>query len=128
MEISSWIAQTKQSILGELEQHVYDQATANNLVDTALASLIEHAVAKLKLEMPAATGVASTLLGFLKPLMAAADSLGLDDKIAELVASHGVDAAMRDRVIAGLTRYLQDNSGRLMSVAQQALMRQLTQQ
>ncbi len=125
MDISAWIGQAKQSVLSSLEQHVYDQATANNLVDSALKSLVEAAVDRMQVEMPAATGLASTLMGFLKPLVAAADQFGLDDKLVELVSSHGLDTAMQERVINGLTRYLKDNGGRLMQVALDALVKKL---
>ena len=125
MDVSAWISQAKQSVLTSLEQHVYDQATANNLVDSALKSLVEAAVDRMQVEMPAATGLASTLMGFLKPLVAAADQFGLDDKLVELVSSHGLDTAMQERVINGLTRYLKDDGGRLMQVALDALVKKL---
>ncbi len=127
MDINAWIADAKQSVLGSLEQHVYEQATMNNLVDTALKALVEAAVERVQVSVPMAGGVASVLMGFLKPLVNAADEFGLDDKIIELASSHGLDSALRDRVISGLTRYLQDNGGRLMRVALDALVKKVSQ-
>ncbi|MBL8680359.1 MAG: hypothetical protein JNK05_14375 [Myxococcales bacterium] len=127
VDIEGWIADAKQNVLGSLEQHVYEQATVNNLVDTALRSLVEAAVDRIQVQMPVASGVAGTLLGFLQPLVNVADQLGIDDKIMQLASSHGLDTAMRDRVISGFTRYLQDNGSRLMSVALDALLQKLTQ-
>ncbi|MFO0563970.1 MAG: hypothetical protein U0269_38450 [Polyangiales bacterium] len=127
MDIEGWIEGAKQSVLGSLEQHVYDQATMNNLVDTTLAALVEAAVERVQVQAPAASGVASVLMGFLQPIVSAADQLGLDDKLMELASSRGLDSAMRDRVISGLTRYLNDNGARLMRVALDALVKKVAQ-
>ena len=78
---------------GSLEQQVYEQATMNNLVDTALKALVEAAVDRVQVQAPMASGVASALMGFLQPLVNAADQLGLDDKIMELASSRGLDSA-----------------------------------
>lgn len=126
MDISAWIGQAKQTVLGSLEQHVYDQATANDLVETALKSLVEAAVNRMHVEAPMATGMASTILGFLKPLVAAADQFGLDDQLMKLASSHGLDSALQERVINGLTRYLKDNGSRLMTVALETLVKKLS--
>ncbi|MFO0560783.1 MAG: hypothetical protein U0269_22390 [Polyangiales bacterium] len=127
MDIEGWIEGAKQSVLGSLEQHVYDQVTMNNLVDTTLAALVEAAVERVQVQAPAASGVASVLMGFLQPIVSAADQLGLDDKLMELASSRGLDSAMRDRVISGLTRYLNDNGARLMRVALDALVKKVAQ-
>lgn len=127
MDIDGWIEGAKQSVLGSLEQQVYEQATVNNLVDTALKALVEAAVDRVQVQAPMASGVASALMGFLQPLVNVADQLGLDDKIMELASSRGLDSALRDRVLAGLTRYLQDNGGRLMRVALDALVKKVAQ-
>ncbi|MEZ4409843.1 MAG: hypothetical protein R3A52_25725 [Polyangiales bacterium] len=48
-------------------------------------------------------------------------SLGLDQQLLGFVRQSGVDTAMRDTVIRGLTRYLEQNGARLMEVAQAAV-------
>ena len=54
------------------------------------------------------------------------NSLGLDQQILGVVRQAGVDTAMRDTVIRGITRYLEQNGGRLMEVAVSAAVGKLT--
>ena len=126
MDIDNLVGSLKTQVLGSLETHVYQQAVAQNLVDTVLRELVENAVERLQVELPAAASVGGALLGMLGALAPTVKSLGLDQQIMGLVRQAGVDTAMRDTVIRGITRYLEENGGRLMEVAVQAAVAKLT--
>lgn len=126
MDIDNLVSSLKTQVLGSLEQHVYQQAVAHNLVDTVLRELVEGAVEKLQVELPAAASVGGALLGMLGSLAPAVKSLGLDQQILGLVRQAGVDTAMRDTILRGITRYLEENGGRLMEVAVTAAVGKLT--
>lgn len=126
MDLDNLIGSLKTQVLGSLEEHVYQQAVSQNLVDTVLKSLVESAVARLQVELPAVASVGGALLGMLGSLAPVAQSLGLDQQIAGLIRQTGVDAAMRERVIRGLTRYLEENGAHLMDVAVKAVVGKLT--
>jgi len=120
------VASLKNQVLGSLEEHVYQQAVAQNLVDTVLRELVESAVGRLQVQLPAAASVGGALLGMLGSLAPTVKSLGLDQQILGVVRQAGVDTAMRDTVIRGITRYLEQNGGRLMEVAVSAAVGKLT--
>lgn len=126
MDLDALTASLKTQVLGSLEEHVYQQAVAQNLVDTALRELVEAAVGRLQVELPAVASVGGALLGMLGSLAPTVKSLGLDQQLLGFVRQSGVDTAMRDTVIRGLTRYLEQNGGRLMEVAVQAAVAKLT--
>lgn len=126
MDIEETIQNVKQQVLGSLEEHVYQQANAQNLVDTVLRTLVEGAVARLQVQMPGATSGVGALLGMFTPVASVVQSLGLDDEIAALIKRYGVDTALRDSVLRGITRYLQENGAHLMDVAVKAVMAKLT--
>ncbi len=126
MGIEETVQQVKQQVLGSLEEHVYQQANAQNLVDTVLRTLVEGAVERLQVQMPGAASGVGALLGMFTPVASVVQSLGLDDEIADLIKRYGVDTALRDSVIRGITRYLQENGGHLMEVAVKAVVGKLT--
>ena len=126
MDIDNLVGSLKTQVLGSLESHVYQQAVSQNLVDNVLRQLVEGAVEKLQVELPAAASVGGALLGMLGSLAPAVKSLGLDQQIIGLVRQAGVDTAMRDTIIRGITRYLEENGGRLMEVAVTAAVGKLT--
>lgn len=126
MDLDAMVGSLKSQVLGSLENHVYQQAVAQNLVDTVLRELVEGAVAKLQVEMPAAASVGGALLGMLGALAPTVKSLGLDQQIVGLIRQAGVDTAMRDTVIRGITRYLEENGTHLMEVAVNAVIGKLT--
>lgn len=126
MDLSALVNDAKQSVLSTLEEQIYQQAERQDLADTVLKSLVESAVSRLQVEMPAVTGVAGALLGLLQPLAAQASSLGLDQQFVDLLKRNGVDTAMKQRIIQGLSRYLEANGERLMSVAFSALIEKLS--
>ena len=126
MDIDNLVGSLKTQVLGSLESHVYQQAVSQNLVDNVLRQLVEGAVEKLQVELPAAASVGGALLGMLGSLAPAVKSLGLDQQIIGLVRQAGVDTAMRDTILRGITRYLEENGGRLMEVAVQAAVGKLT--
>ena len=92
----------------------------------SIRELVEGAVAKLQVEMPAAASVGGALLGMLGALAPTVKSLGLDQQIVGLIRQAGVDTAMRDTVIRGITRYLEENGTHLMEVAVNAVIGKLT--
>ncbi len=120
------VSSLKNQVLGSLEEHVYQQAVAQNLVETVLRELVESAVERLQVQLPAAASVGGALLGMLGSLAPTVKSLGLDQQILGVVRQAGVDTAMRDTVIRGITRYLEQNGGRLMEVAVSAAVGKLT--
>ena len=126
MGIEETVREVKQQVLGSLEEHVYQQANAQNLVDTVLRTLVEGAVERLQVQMPGAASGVGALLGMFTPVASVVQSLGLDDEIADLIKRYGVDTALRDSVIRGITRYLQENGGHLMEVAVKAVVGKLT--
>lgn len=126
MDLDAIVGSLKSQVLGSLETHVYQQAVAQNLVDTVLRELVEGAVEKLQVEMPAAASVGGALLGMLGALAPTVKSLGLDQQIMGLIRQAGVDTAMRDTVIRGITRYLNENGAHLMEVAVNAVVGKLT--
>ena len=48
MDLDAIVGSLKSQVLGSLETHVYQQAVAQNLVDTVLRELVEGAVEKLQ--------------------------------------------------------------------------------
>ncbi len=116
----------KKQVFDGLETQVYEQAVQRNLVDTVLRELVESAVERMQVEMPAAASVGSALLGVFGALAPTVKSLGLDQQIMGYVREAGLDAAMRERVIRGITRYLEENGAHLMDVAVQAVVAKLT--
>lgn len=123
--LETLVNELKSKVLSSLEQGVYDQATAQDLVDSALRSLVESAIDRLQLEMPLATGGLGALVGVFGALSSGLNSLGLTDQVRGLLEQHGVDQALRDSVVKGLVRYLEENGSRLMHVALDAAVRKL---
>lgn len=119
------VSQVKSQVLSSLEEGVYQQAVAQNLVDTALSSLVEGAIDKLEVSMPGAAGGLGALAGMLSPLLGQLTQSGLGDQVKELLTKYEVDKALRDKVVAGLTRYLEENAGHLVEVAISALVTKL---
>lgn len=119
------VSQVKDQVLSSLEENVYQQAVSQNLVDGALKALIEAAIDRLQLEMPAAAGGLGAVFGLLSPFMSQLSSLGITDQLKGLIAQYEVDKAMRDTVIKGLTRYLEENGTHLMEVAVAAVVDRL---
>ena len=126
MDIDGIVNSLKSQVLGSLENEVYEQAVAANLVDTVLRELVEAAVERLQVQMPGTASGVGALLGMFTPVASVVQSLGLDDEIADLIKRYGVDTALRDSVIRGITRYLQENGGHLMEVAVKAVVGKLT--
>jgi hypothetical protein len=126
MDLDSLIGSLKSQVLGSLETHVYQQAVQQNLVDTVLRELIESAIERLQVQMPGAASVGGALLGVLGALAPTVKSLGLDQQIVGLIRQAGVDTAMRDTVIRGISRYLEENGAHLMEVAVNAVINKLT--
>ena len=126
MDIDGIVNSLKSQVLGSLENEVYEQAVAANLVDTVLRELVEAAVERLQVQMPAAATGVSAILGFLGSVAPTVQSLGLDTHARDLITRFGVDTAMRDSVIKGITRYLEANGGHLMEVAVKAAVQKLT--
>jgi len=81
MGIEETVQQVKQQVLGSLEEHVYQQANAQNLVDTVLRTLVEGAVARLQVQMPGAASGVGALLGMFTPVASVVQSLGLDVRV-----------------------------------------------
>ncbi|MFO0645893.1 MAG: hypothetical protein U0326_06620 [Polyangiales bacterium] len=126
MDIDGIVNALKSQVLGSLEEKVYEQAVAANLVDTVLRELVEAAVERLQVQMPAAVSGVGALLGFLGSVAPTVQSLGLDTHVSGLIKQLGVDTAMRDSVIRGITRYLEANGAHLMEVAVKAAVQKLT--
>lgn len=126
MDIDGIVNALKSQVLGSLEEKVYEQAVAANLVDTVLRELVEAAVERLQVQMPAAVSGVGALLGFLGSVAPTVQSLGLDTHVSGLIKQLGVDTAMRDSVIRGITRYLEANGAHLMDVAVKAAVQKLT--
>jgi hypothetical protein len=121
------VNELKTKVLSSLEQGVYDQATSQDLVDTALRALVESAIDRLQLEMPAAASGLGAFAGIFGAVASGLQSLGLTDQIKPLLAQYQVDSALRDTVVRGLTRYLEENGSRLMQVALDAAVKKLGQ-
>lgn len=121
------VNELKTKVLSSLEQGVYDQATSQDLVDTALRALVESAIDRLQLEMPAAASGLGAFAGIFGAITSGLQSLGLTEQIKPLLAQYQVDSALRDTVVRGLTRYLEENGGRLMQVALDAAVKKLGQ-
>ncbi len=126
MDVDSLVGSLKAQVLGSLEKEVYEQAVAANLVDTVLRELVVSAVGRLQTQMPAAVSGVGALLGFLGSVAPAVQSLGLDTHLASMIRQLGVDTAMRDSVIRGITRYLEANGAHLMEVAVKAAVDKLS--
>jgi hypothetical protein len=126
MDIHNIVNSVKTQVLGSLEEHVFQQATQQNLVDTVLRELVESAVERLQIQMPGASGGVGALLGVLGSLAPTLKSLGLDQQVLGLIKQAGVDTAMRDTVIRGITRYLEQNGGHLMEVAVNSVINKLS--
>jgi len=126
MDIAGIVNTLKSQVLGSLEEKVYEEAVANNLVDSVLRQLVESAVEKLQVQMPAAASGVGALLGFLGSVAPTVQSLGIDTQMSGIIRQLGVDTAMRDSVIRGITRYLEANGARLMEVAVTAAVQKLT--
>lgn len=126
MDIDGMVGSLKTQVLDSLEEHVYQQAVSQNLADTVLRALVESAVGQLQVQMPAAAGMASALFGALGSLAPMVHSLGLDQQVVGLIRQAGIDTAMRDRIVRGITRYLEANGAHLMEVAVQAAVGKLT--
>lgn len=120
------IDQLKSQVFSSLEEHVVQQATSQNLVDTVLRSLIEAAIDRLQIEMPAAAGGLGAVVGFLSPFVSQVGSLS--EQIKPLLAQYEVDVALRDTIIKGLTRYIEENGAHLMQVAVDAVLGKLGKQ
>ena len=117
----------------EVPDAIYQHATQLNLADTALAAVIQHAVASFvgTLVPGGALGSAlgakaSSLLGGMSSLFGAAESLGVGSLIQKALDSTDVDEQLRDALIDGFARYLRDNAGHLAKVALQAISTGLT--
>ena len=123
--LDTLVNELKSKVLSSLEQGVYDQATSQDLVDSALRSLIEAAIDRLQLEVPGASSGFGAFAGMLGALASGLQSLGLTDQIKGLLAQYEVDRALRDTVVRGLTRYLEENGGRMMQVALDAAVSKL---
>ena len=112
----------------EVPDAIYQHATQLNLADTALASVIQHAVASFvgSLVPGGALGgmlgqKASSLLGGMSSLLGAAESMGVGNLIQKALDSTDADEQLRDALIDGFSRYLRDNAGHLAKVALQAV-------
>jgi hypothetical protein len=112
----------------EVPDAIYRHATQQNLADTALAAVIQHAVSSFAASLipggalgGALGAKASSLLGGVSSLFGAAESLGVGHLIQKALDSTDVDEQLRDALIDGFSRYLRDNAGHLAKVALQAI-------
>ncbi len=126
MNLDALVGSLKSHVLSQLEEAVYQQAESQNLADTVLRALVESAVERLQVEMPAAAGLGAALFGALESLAPVARSLGLDQQVVGMIRAAGVDTAMRERIVRGVTRYLEAHGAHLMEVAVQAAVGKLT--
>ncbi|MCU0657149.1 MAG: hypothetical protein MUF64_18390 [Polyangiaceae bacterium] len=124
--IEALVEQLKTQALSSLEQNVYDQAVTQDLADSALRALVEGAIDQLQLKAPGAMGGLGAVVGLLGSLGSQLGSLGLAEQARSLLAQYQVDQALRDAVLRGLTRYLEENGARLMQVAVDAAIQKLT--
>jgi hypothetical protein len=124
------IEELKQKVLSSLETNIYEQAVAQNLVDTALRSLIESAIERLQIQAPGAMGGLGAVVGLFGSIASQfgslGGSLGLGEQARALIQQFEVDKALRDSVIRGLTRYLEENGAHMMQVAVDATLSKLT--
>lgn len=112
----------------EVPEAIYKHATQQNLADTALAAVIQHAVASFASSLLPAGALggalgakANSLLGGMSSLLGAAESLGVGSLVQKALDSTDVDEQLRDALIDGFARYLRDNAGHLAKVALQAI-------
>lgn len=112
----------------EVPDAIYKHATQQNLADTALAAVIQHAVASFASSLLPAGALggaigakATSLLGGMSSLLGAAESLGVGSLVQKALDSTDVDEQLRDALIDGFARYLRDNAGQLAKVALQAI-------
>lgn len=118
----------------EVPDAIYRHATEQNLADTALAAVIQHAVSSFAGSLlPAGLGgalasKASSLFGGMSSLLGAAESMGVGALVQKALDSTDVDEQLRDALIDGFARYLRDNAGHLAKVALQAIRTGLTAQ
>jgi hypothetical protein len=124
--LENLIEELKTKVLSSLEENVYAQAGEQNLIDTALRSLIEAAIDKLQIQAPGAMGGLGAVVGFLGSFASQLGSLGIADQAKSLIEQYGVDTALRDSIVKGLTRYLEENGARLMKVAVDAAVTKLS--
>jgi hypothetical protein len=124
--IEALVEQLKTQALSSLEQNVYDQAVTQDLADSALRALVEGAIDQLQLKAPGAMGGLGAVVGLLGSLGSQLGSPGLAEQARSLLARYQVDQALRDAVLRGLTRYLEENGARLMQVAVDAAIQKLT--
>ena len=127
-ESGDLVASMLTKLKAEVPEAIYQHATQMNLADTALAAVIQHAVASFVgslLPSNALGGVlgakASSLLGGMSSLFGAAEQLGVGAMIQKALDSTDVDEQLRDALIDGFARYLRDNAGHLAKIALQAL-------
>lgn len=120
------VEQLKSQAVSSLEENVYNQAVSQDLVENVLKTLVEGAIGQLQLQAPSAASGLGMVMGFLGALGSQLDALGLMDQARTLLARYEVDQALRDAVIRGLTRYLEENGARLMKVAVDAAAHKLT--
>ena len=136
MDFTPQIESLKAQAEGSLKQLVYEQAQQHQLAETVLKSIVEGAVDKFKLPASPVGAVASEVMGMLGGLTSAfgglagiekaAESMGLVPHIEALLKQHGIDTALRDSVIQGMTKYLEENAGHFMKVAVDAVLAKLT--
>ena len=119
----------------EVPDAIYKHATQQNLADTALAAVIQHAVKSFTSSLLPAGALggaigakATSLLGGMSSLLGAAESMGVGALLQKALDSTDVDEQLRDALIDGFARYLRDNAGHLAKVALQAIRSGLTAQ
>ncbi|HPH29017.1 MAG TPA: hypothetical protein PLA87_19340 [Pseudomonadota bacterium] len=121
---SEWIANILEKVKTEIPAAVYRHAKEMNLADTALKSVLEHAVrsaAGPSLASNPLAQKAASLLGGVSSLFGAAESLGINEMIQKALDSTDIDEQLRDALTQGFTRYLQDNAAHLAKLALQTL-------
>lgn len=115
-----------QGIKEKVPGAVYDQSTAMNLAETALAEVIRQAVAQHARELLPQQGGAGALVGAAASLFGQVSGMfgggaGVGSLLQRALDSTDLDEQLRDALVDGFARYLKDNAGRLAKVALEAI-------
>lgn len=126
--LTNLLAGLSRKVKDEIPDAVYQHATQSNLVDTALAAVIQQAVrgfaGDLLRQAPgggAGGGALGSLVGSMASAFGMAEKLGVGALIQKALDSTDLDEQLRDALVDGFSRYVKDNAGRLAQVALAAL-------